>query len=177
MHRVLSFVMVFLLASSVLPARAGALDARAEIERLLARDPPPSGIVFDIMTADPDALNTLLPMVEGLVARVRAKSPATDLAVVSHGDEMFALKREEAFVHEQAHAAARRLADAKSPVYVCGAYAEMRKLPWEAFAPFVIVAASGPATVNDFRALGYAVVFIGDPNFTPHPLETAPRAP
>ncbi|MEW6765138.1 MAG: DsrE family protein [Pseudomonadota bacterium] len=166
-------VWVILLASlgwvAALPV-AAAGDPRAEVERVLARQPLPPGIVFDIMTGEADALDSMLPQVEALVARVREKAPALDLAVVTHGNEMFALKRSEAFVHEKAHASARRLVEAKVEVYVCGAYAEMRKVAWEEFVPFVLVAASGPATVNDYRALGYAVVFIGDPNFTPRQL-------
>jgi len=148
-------------------AFAASETPRDHVERILAQEPLPPGIVFEIMAGEADALNSLLPKVEELAAYIGDVAPQLDLAVVSHGNEMFALKSSEGFVHEEAHRSAKRLVDARVDVYICGAYANMRQVDWDAFLPFVVVAESGPAQVNDYRALGYEIVFIGDPNYTP----------
>jgi len=146
-------------------------DPRAEVDKILAAKEAPPGIVFEIMTGDADALDVILPQVEELAAYLGETAPALALVVVAHGNEMFALKSSESFIHEQAHASARRLVDAGVDVVVCGAYANMRRVDWSEFLDYVTVAESGPAQVNDYRALDYAVVFIGDPNYTPRSIE------
>lgn len=160
---------VFAIVSLLIPVlAAGSTSDR--IDEILAADPAPPGIVFDIMTPEADALDRLLPEIEGWVEKIRAQAPDLDLVVVAHGNEMFALKEDEAFIHERAHGAAARLVEKGIEVAVCGAYANMRQVDWNAFIEPVVVAESGPARVNDYRALGYEVVFLGDPNYTPRPI-------
>ncbi|MDD3608550.1 MAG: DsrE family protein [Halothiobacillaceae bacterium] len=156
----------FLLLLAPLIVHAGAAEEVAAL--IEGRDSSP-GVVFDIMTGEHDALERLLPEVIGYVERIRAGRPGLDMVVVSHGDEMFALKREQAFVHGEVHENARRLVGMQVTFHVCGALAGMRGVDEGAFVDFIDVSPSGPAQVNDYRALGYRIVFIGDPNFVPRP--------
>jgi sulfur relay (sulfurtransferase) complex TusBCD TusD component (DsrE family) len=48
------------------------------------------------------------------------------------------------------------------PVHVCGTHAEWRGVTAEQFPEYVDVAAAGPAQINDYRALGYALVVVSD---------------
>ncbi|MGC9458147.1 MAG: hypothetical protein ACP5DC_11585 [Halothiobacillaceae bacterium] len=153
-----------------LPGLSVASGTTERIDGILAADPAPPGIVFDIMTPEADALDRLLPEIEGWVDYIRDRAPGMDLVVVAHGNEMFALKEDQAFIHEAAHESAARLVAGGIEVAVCGAYANMRQVDWNAFIDPVVVAESGPARVNDYRALGYEVVFVGDPNYTPRPI-------
>jgi hypothetical protein len=79
--------------------------ANADLERILAGNEAPSGIVFEIVEADDLALQQLVPIVQNAIQRLRQRFPQTEIAVVSHGREEFALQSryqgEYAELHQQ----------------------------------------------------------------------------
>jgi len=134
--------------------------ARA-VEELLSGTRAPAGVVFEIVTEDEDGLEWALPAVERAIRRLRERFPGLPVAVVSHGEEMFALTRDD--VDEETRARLARLTRALgAPVHVCGTFAGWRGLAPEDFTEEVDVAAAGPAQVNDYRALGWTVVRVTD---------------
>lgn len=134
------------------------------VARLLAENEPPPGVVFEIVTADPQALAWAVPQVSDYARRLRARFPDLPLAVVSHGREMFALTREGRATASEVHGSIERLSRVEGiPVHVCETYAGWRGVGAEAFPDYVSVSAAGPAQVNDYRALGYVLVRITGP--------------
>lgn len=135
----------------------GAAKAGA-VEELLQRGEAPPGVVFEIVAWQDDFLAEALPRVRQDIARLRAKFPALEFAVVSHGSEQFALLRDERYTFESAHAVTKSLVADDVPVHVCGTHAGWRQISPEDFPEYVDVAASGPAQINDYLALGYVLV-------------------
>jgi len=139
------------------------LGARnAAVEELLQADSAPEGVVFEIVTGDEDGLEWALPRVRQAIARLRGRFPALPVAVVTHGQEMFALETGVRDSYPEVHETVRSLLAADVTVHACGTYAGWRGLAEEDFPAYVDLSAAGPAQVNDYLALGYVRIVIGD---------------
>mgnify|MGYP001036743258 CR=1 FL=1 len=159
-----------LLLALLLSADVHAAD-HPVIARLLARPEPPPGVVFEIVTADPRALEWAVPEVAAQARRLRARFPGLPIAVVTHGREMFALQKDKRDEASQVHAEVARLANEEDiPVHVCETHAGWRGVGAEAFPEYVNVSPAGPAQVRDYMAMGYVRVKI-----TPRRPQPTPR--
>jgi len=133
--------------------------AADEIDALLsARDAPP-GVVFEIVSGDMEALGRLLPGLRADIGRLRARFPGLPIAVVSHGQEQFALSRNHRAKEPELHAIAEQMVTGEDvDLHVCGAHAGWFGLDPGDFPDYVDVSASGPAQINDYRALDYVLI-------------------
>lgn len=152
----------FLLGCALLMAAtaASAESTSAEIDDLLARKLAPAGVVFEVVSRDADALHWALPQIRRDTARLRARFPGIDVAVVTHGNEQFALTRAREAQNAALHSDVRSLAASDVPVHVCETYAARRQLAPEDFPPHVQVTAAGPVQVKNYMALGYERVLV-----------------
>ena len=133
--------------------------AADDIEALLAAEEAPAGIVFEIVSGDADTLGKLLAGVRADIERLRARFPGLPVAVVSHGEEQFALTTENLADDPGLDAIARDMVAGEDvDLHVCGTYAGWFGIDPEAFPDYVDVAAAGPAQINDYRALGYVLI-------------------
>lgn len=133
------------------PQVAGLINAKAE----------PEGVVFDIETLDPNALEHLTAYVVKQVRLVKEVYPDVDVAIVSHGSEEFALQKSAKADNLGLHSVFKQLVAAEQvSVHVCGAVGGLKQLSQEDFPDFVSYSASGMAQINDYKSLGYAVVVI-----------------
>lgn len=126
------------------------------LEQLLARPTAPAGVVFEIIDRDPQALEYGLQWVKRAAEKLEERFPGVPMALVSHGQEMFALqekdKERNAALHEQVQSLKR---DKGIPVHVCETYAGWKGVAPEAFPSYVDVAPSGPSQINNYIALDY----------------------
>lgn len=133
----------------------------ATLEAVLAQPHPPAGVVFEIVDRDPRALEVALPWVKQAAQRLRSRFPALPMALVTHGQEMFALKddarRANPVVHQLAESLSR---DEGVPVHVCETYAGTRGLAAEDFPAYVDVAPEGPAQIRNYEALDYLRIVV-----------------
>lgn len=125
------------------------------VDQLLQASQAPAGVVFEIVTRDPNGLSWAVPWVQDQIQRLRVRFPELSIAVVSHGREQFALQRAHAEQQRNVQELTRSLVSDDITLHVCGTYAERRGITDEDFVDFVNVAAAGPAQVNDYVALGY----------------------
>ena len=138
-----------------------AAPATAQIERILALETAPTGVVFEIAQGDESALSWALPKVERYTKELKAKVPDIKVAVVTHGREQFGLV--DGFDGSKAQKIRRKalqMTQAGTKVHVCGGHNEMRGVPDAAFPKHINVAPSGPAQVQALRDAGYALVQI-----------------
>lgn len=143
------------------PLWAHAVEPRlldAQVDALLLHGHPPPGVVFEVESWDERSLYTLLPWIEKQATRLRERFPGLDMAVVSHGREQFTLMRSEASNHVPVHEAVWRLRASDVNVHVCGEHASWRGVSPEEFIKDVDVASSGPAQINDYLRLDWALV-------------------
>lgn len=126
------------------------------LDELLARPAPPPGVVFEIVDRDPHALEVTLPWVKQAAQRLRARFPAVPMALVTHGQEMFALQARGRESNPAIHQLAQSLSREEGiPVHVCETYAGWRGLAAEDFPAYIDVAPSGPAQIRSYEALDY----------------------
>ncbi len=151
----------WLLATALLFALP-ALAAESAIDKLLARDAPPEGVVFEIVTGDEDGLEWALPRVKRAIERLRQRFPGLPVAVVTHGEEMFALESSVRDSYTGVHETVQDLLADDVTLHACGTFAGWRGLAEEHFPGYVDLSASGPAQINDYLALGYVRIVISD---------------
>lgn len=146
-----------LVAAVILLALAGAAHAaHPTLDDLLARPVAPPGVVFEIVDRDPGALDVALPWVKQAAHRLKARFPGLPMALVTHGQEMFALQTGRRDTNPAIHHIAESLTrDDGIPVHVCDTYAGRRGLAAEDFPAYVDVAPEGPAQIRNYEALDY----------------------
>ena len=133
-----------------------AVAAPATLDELLARPAPPPGVVFEIVDRDPGALAVALPWVKQAAQRLKARHPGLPMALVTHGNEMFALQTGKRAGNEAIHQIAQSLSrDDGIPVHVCETYAGWRGLAAEDFPAYIDVAPTGPTQIRNYEALDY----------------------
>ncbi len=148
---------IALLILLVCPGLALAND---DVEKLLAQSEPPHGIVFEIVEADESALQNLLPRVRDAIEKVRARFPATEFAVVSHGKEEFALQSQYRGEYTEIHQQVQSLVADDVPVHVCENHASWYGVSAEDFPDYVNVAPTGPGQIRLYQELGYHLIII-----------------
>ncbi len=139
-----------------------ALAGEIDLDRLLNAGTAPEGVVFEIVTGDEDALEWALPRVKRAIDRLRQRFPQLPIAVVTHGEEMFALETSVRDSYTGVHDTVRSLLADNVTVHACGTFAGWRGLAEEHFPDYVNLSAAGPAQINDYRALGYMVIVVTD---------------
>ena len=140
-------------------ALVAAPGTRAEtVEDLLTLEEAPPGVVFEIVCGDPGLLAEAIPKLRSDIAALRARFPGLPIVVMSHGKEQFALTHANARNNPELHAQAQDLVSDDVTLQVCGTYASWHGMGPESFPNYVDVAASGPAQINDYRALDYVVI-------------------
>lgn len=134
-------------------------NSAEKINQLLSAKEAPAGVVFEIVSKKENRLNWALPKAQGYIKKLRKKFPKLEIAVVTHGNEEFALKKNNEKKYKKVHSLTRQLVnDEHVPVHVCGTYASWKGVEKEDFPDYVDVAAEGPATINDYVALGYVKI-------------------
>jgi intracellular sulfur oxidation DsrE/DsrF family protein len=135
-----------------------------ELEEILQLSEAPAGVVFEIVSGDNEHLRWAIPTVQQHIKQLRQRFPALPVAVVSHGQEQFALTREKRKKYDKVHRGIQSLVkDNDVPVHVCGTYADWHNVAESEFPDYVDVAAAGPAQINDYRQLGYLLVKLKRP--------------
>lgn len=131
------------------------------LEQVLARPAAPPGVVFEVVDRDARALETALPWVKRAAEQLRSRFPNLPMALVTHGQEMFALQTDARSKYAGVHQLAESLSrDQGIPVHVCETYAGRRGLAAEDFPAYVDVAPEGPAQIRNYEALDYVRIVV-----------------
>lgn len=143
-------------------AWAGSAVAAAPVtvERLLAQRTAPAGVVFEIVDRDPKALEVALPWVSQTSRKLKARFPKLPMALVTHGQEMFALQSDRRAEAPAVHELAESLSKDGIPVHVCETYAGWRGVGAENFPSYIDVAPAGPTQIRNYEALDYVRIVV-----------------
>ncbi|MBD3609539.1 MAG: DsrE family protein [Gammaproteobacteria bacterium] len=147
--------------SAVLIAPSFASD-KEEVAAILKLDAAPEGVVFEII-ARSDGLSWAIPRISQHSEALREKFPGLPIAVVSHGNEQFALQTKFQQRNAKVHKQVQSLTQSDIPLHVCGTFAGWRGVSEEEFPDYVDVAAEGPAQVRAYEELGYILVVLDEP--------------
>jgi len=135
------------------------------IDKILAAEQPPVGVVFEVSSSDDDGFDWAAPLLKTYAMQLRKKFPELKLAVVAHGLEQFQLTREKRQQHAGTHSKVQSLVkDDDIDVHVCGNFASMLGVDKKEFVDFVKVAERAPLKIDAFRQAGYRLVILTPPN-------------
>ena len=161
MKNQLTLIITLLFSSLFLSPISFASDPNEQVEEILKLKDAPPGIVFEIVTGESNSLEWALPETKGYIKELRARFPELEVAIVTHGDEQFALKSNNNKKYKKIHSLTQQLVNSDNvPLHVCGTYAGWKGVSEEDFPDYVDVAAAGPATINDYISLGYILIKI-----------------
>jgi len=158
MNRITRLLLMVVLASA-----NASIAAQNEIERILSLSKAPAGVVFEIASGQESGLTWALPDIKHQSTRLRARFPRLSIVVVSHGKEQFALSQDNERRFRTVHDAVRQIKQDGIEVQVCGTHASWRGLDREDFPDYVGVVAAAPVTIENYREIGYEVVFLQRP--------------
>lgn len=138
--------------------------AQETVDALLALKDPPPGVVFEVFEGSEKALDWAIPEITAHAKKLRERFPGLDIAVVTHGQEMFALQAIRVEQNRKVHDLVRNLTKQENiPVHVCETFAGTRSVKAEAFPDYVNVAPYAPAQIENYMALGYILVKLKKP--------------
>ena len=133
------------------------------IEKILASDDRPDGIVFELLSWDENTWTWAAPLLNNYRNRLLQKFPGLDIAVVSHGGEQFQLTKELALEQPEAIATLTDLSNAGVNIHVCGVHSSWKNISQDNYIDIVDVSPSGPAQINDYINLGYTKILLKKP--------------
>jgi intracellular sulfur oxidation DsrE/DsrF family protein len=156
-NRLLALLLFTFVAAT---AQASSQD---QVEKLLAQQDAPFGVVFEIVEGRTDALEWAIPEVNKYVKQLRQRFPDIGLAVVSHGNEQFGLMTTRQDKHKQVHQTVQTLVASDVPVHVCGTHASWKGKTADDFPDYVDVAPAGPTEIRNYEAMGYVLIEVEKP--------------
>jgi intracellular sulfur oxidation DsrE/DsrF family protein len=138
----------------------------SEVDQLIQRNEIPEGVVFELITFEDDTWKWVAPMLESLTSQLRQKFPEIEIALVSHGGEMFDLAERENRHNQPEIKQLASISDSGVDIHVCGNFASYQQLGDDDFLKFVDVAPSAPAQLNDYQNLGFELIRLEKPDET-----------
>lgn len=126
------------------------------VDDVLSYKDVPGGVVFEIVSSDRNKLKEILPKVRSDMKRLRIHFPDMPIAVVSHGQEQFALTTDNQDEYKETHSAVKiLLADKNVTFQICGTYASMHNVSEDEFPEYVDVVPHGPLQIKNYIEVGY----------------------
>lgn len=154
--RILYVVLIVLL----LPLSLAQANNQDEINKILAMDQSPIGVVFEVVEGNGDALDWAIPAINKYVMQLRKHFPDIGLAVVSHGSEQFGLMTSKQKEKAEVHKTVQSLVASDVPVVVCGTHASWRGKKASDFPDYVEVAPAGPTEIRNYEEMGYILIVL-----------------
>jgi len=127
---------------------------------ILTDSPPPSGVVFEVLTHDEDSWPKVLSYINTSVERLHKKYPDMPIAIVSHGLEQFALLKESKDEASSTHSGVQSLLKKNIKVEVCGTFAGWKGYEAADFPDYVTVVDQAPTSIQLYEHDGYEVVIV-----------------
>ena len=138
--------------------------SNSEVDRIVSSGEQPEGVVFELAAWGDDSWDWAAPMLQQLVGQLRNAYPDLEIALVSHGFELFDLSYRSGKGDSSSIRLLETIVEDGVDIHVCGNFAATRFYETEDFFAFVDVAASGPAQLQDYVKLGFTLVVLDPPD-------------
>jgi len=152
MKQFLSSWLFVLLTTSALAGKPETVDAVLQMQNA------PTGVVFRVDEWDHDALQWAVPIIRKDVARLRQRFPDIKLAMVTHGEEEFALMKRAKDVYPGVQKDVKKLVSDDVIVHVCTGHALMNGQSEAGFVEFVDPVPAGADKVAQYMRQGYIYI-------------------
>ena len=119
----------------------------------------PEGVLFLVMEQDEEAFNWVLPRVIHYTQQLRDKWKDLTIVVLSHGEEMFALRAEYRPLYEKMHQDVLTLVSKHQVLFqVCGSYANFSNVAPSEFPDYIDVVPFAPAEIENYRLMEFKII-------------------
>ncbi len=130
-----------------------------QVNEIINADEAPPGVVFVIYEYDESALTWIMPRLLYYVTLIHQRSPDFSVAIVSHGEEMLSLTKENAGIYPKVHFDLQALVTKFDVLFhVCGSFATLNDIAESDFPDVIDVVPFGPAQIVDYKSLDYQVI-------------------
>ena len=130
-----------------------------QINAIIKAEEAPPGVVFVTYEYDESALTWIIPRLVYYVTLIHQRFPDLAVAVVSHGEEMLSLTKENAEIYPEVHFDLETLVKELDVVFhVCGSFASLNDIAESDFPDIIDVVPFAPAQVSDYKSLDYVVI-------------------
>ncbi|MFT5221548.1 MAG: intracellular sulfur oxidation DsrE/DsrF family protein [Planctomycetota bacterium] len=130
----------------------------AKVEQLIAQEQEPDGVVFELMTWEDNSWNWAVPLLGQFIRQLQQRFPGLDVALVSHGAEMFDLSLRADKKDDPAIKQLEGLYSNGLEVHVSADYAKYKRLDANSFLDFVDVPDSSDAQLENYQQLGFVLI-------------------
>ena len=130
------------------------------VGEILMESPPPSGVVFEVLTHEPSTWPKVLSYIKQSVKRLRAKHTDMSFAIVSHGMEEFSLLKKEREKNVAVHRQVQSLLKDNIKLEVCGTFAEWSGYDKNDFPDYVTIVDQAPRSIEFYEEDGFSVIVI-----------------
>lgn len=148
-------IIIWMLILITLPVLAGKPET---VDEVLQLEKMPEGVVFRVDGWDHDALQWAVPVIQKSAERLRQRFPGIRLAMVTHGEEEFALMKRASDVYPDVHKGVKKLVDDDVKVHVCAGHALMNGQSEKGFVDFVDPVPAGADKVAQYMRQGYIYI-------------------
>ena len=119
----------------------------------------PEGVLFLVMEQDEEAFKWVLPRVIHYTQQLREKWEDLTVVVLSHGEEMFALRAEYRPLYEKMHQDVLMLVSKHHVLFqVCGSYANFSNVAPSEFPDYIDVVPFAPAEIENYRLMEFKII-------------------
>lgn len=132
-----------------------------DVRELISNSSDVDGIVFEVLEFEARTWDWASDMIEKSSLLLKEYDSEIDIVVVSHGMDQFQLTKKAKILQEQSISLLENMVKNNTlSVSVCGAHSNMYGISEAAYISRVDVVDSGPATINDYRNLGYKILLL-----------------
>lgn len=135
-----------------------------KVDQLISADQPPDGVVFELMSWEDNSWDWAVPMLEQFIAQLQDRFSDLDVALISHGAEMFDLSRKADKATQPVFQRLAALQRQGLEIHVDAAYAKYKRLGVNDFLDFVDVPDSSDAQLENYLQLGFVPIRLEQPD-------------
>ena len=158
MKKLLAVCLLTLTTTSTLAGKPKTVDEVMQLQNA------PEGVVFDVDEWDHDALQWAVPVIRKDAHRLRQRFPGIKLAMVTHGEEEFALMKRGREVYPKVHEGVKQLISEDVKVHVCAGHVLMNGQSETGFVDFVDSVPAGADKVAQYMRQGYIYIEVLRPD-------------
>ena len=156
--RCLGLFLILVLPCAAKETSAEEFPEQSEIDKIRT-DHKPEGILFLVMEQDQEAFQWVLPRVIHYTRQLREKWSDLTIVMLSHGEEMFALRTEYRPLYEKLHQDVLTLVSEYDVLFqVCGSYASFSNVVPSEFPDYIDVVPFAPAEIENYRLMEFKIV-------------------
>jgi len=129
-----------------------------EIKDIIQQESAPVGIVFEILENKESDITWTLQVINRASQQLRQRFPKINIAVVSHGNELFALTKAKRSTYKKIHSLVEQMNKDNIPIEVCGTAASWQNQSPTDFPEYVDVVEAAPNKIQFYEDLGYQLI-------------------